>query len=982
MRVSIDEIVQYVQVPQLVIDPFISKGAIKRDRRERPIHYSGGYAVVFPFDVEGTTWAFRCWSAELSNVGARLKKISLTLKKIELPYFCEFSYNPEGIVINGVKQPTTRMKWIDGFTLKDYLCNNCNNSKKIKFIADNFLTMCMQLHIHHIAHGDLQHGNIMVDNEGNLFLIDYDSLYVPTMTNEKDIIAGLPDYQHPCRHNNVFATEKLDYFSELIIYTSILAISLKPSLIDDYKIKDSDRLLFCKEDFKDIKNSRIYNDLSQLNDKIKVLLDILCEYLEHDDINELTAFEDRISESKYVTEDGIPILIGKKIFETEKTIIYEKSDDKNTVIKVFLSNIGPTKEKKIKYLASNKVRVKGVCMPKEIVLDNKGNFVGYTMSKAFGNSLSEVIFTPSKLKSTYPDWTRIELTQLAQTILETFSKLHEQNILVGNVKPDKIFFTSTDEVYFVGVDSFQVEDMLCMEGSDNVEYLSQNMNNRDVYKYKRTINDELFAISVLLYQIYLPGRHPYYEPNLSKLKERKLKFDFPYNAHEENDTIDIGDEWQSMWYDLPFDLRNVFYNTFKNGNFISVDLWNNFLLPAYLQQLENFDVTRNIFPSNVNFIIRDKSLNMNTRDIVDSRDTKLRIIKTVLKANEGTGKIGVLELSTRAVKLLIGHDQEDIKVNPFNFKQFYREAQKTNTGRGLNSANIMDMDYFRSNVLPWIIQFRETAEIQGVEYLYTVATAAYRTANNRDEIIECIREEAGVNVRILSQEEEASATIMAFRHSTRDVQKLQRSKYLMLIDAGGGSSEVSLFEGNSLIKAHSVNLGTETLRNVFFSSSSKTSTLVSAFKFADNKTKERLLTWDKHMGELVRDSHPVYCIAVGSAITKATGKKGNAKQHDTKLSLRDLNYTISKTEAFLTERYEYTNQLYRSLSYKKGKQLEELDGIFVQRLGIPVYTNILELGEVDELTVSGTGLWYGIYFEKLMEKEDEVTKEKFYNLYG
>lgn len=982
MRVSIDEIVQFVQVPQLIKDPFIKEGTIKRDRRERPIHYSGGYAVVFPFDVNGKTWAFRCWSAELDNVGSRLKKISTELKKVELPYFCEFSYNPEGIIINGVKQPTTRMKWIDGLTLKDYLCCNKNNSNKIKFVADNFLTMCMQLHAYHIAHGDLQHGNIMVDNDGNLFLIDYDSLFVSSMRNEIDIIAGLPDYQHPSRRDNRFASEKLDYFSELIIYISILAIADNPSFIDDYKVKDSDRLLFCKEDFRDIKNSKIYQDLKRLGGKFVVLLDILSEYLQINDINDLYPFEDKISESKYVTETNIPVLVGKKLFETDKTVIYQKSDDKNTVVKIFTSNIGPTKVKKIRYLASRKIKVHGVCMPREIVFDKKGNFVGYTMDRAYGNTLSEVIFTPSKLKSTYPDWTRIELTQLAQTILTVFSKLHEQNILVGNVNPDKILLTGTDEVYFIGTDSFQVEDMLCMEGSDNVEYLSQNMNNRDVYSYKRTINDELFAISVLLYQIYLPGRHPYYEALYSKLKERKLKFDFEYTAHEECDNIDLGDEWQSMWYDLPFDLRNVFYNTFKNGNFMPLELWRNFLLPAYLQQLEKFEVTRNIFPSNINFIIRDKSLNMNMRDIVESRDTKLRVIKTTLKANEGTGKIAVLELSTRAVKLLIGRNQEEIKSTPFNFKQFYREAQKTNTGRGLNSANMMDMDYFRSNVLPWIVKFKETAEIQGVEYLYTVATAAYRTAKNRDEIIECIRTEADVNVCILSQEEEASATIMAFRHSTRDVDKLKRSKYLMLIDAGGGSSEVSLFEGNSLIKAHSVNLGTEALRNAFFSTSTKTSTLESAFKFADNKTKERLMTWDKHMGELVRESQPIYCIAVGSAITKATGKKGNAKQHDTKLPLRDLYNTISDSETYLTDKFAYTNQLFRFLNNKHGRQLEDVDSQFVQRLGVPVYTRILEIGEVNELTVSGTGLWYGIYFQKLMEQETELEKEKFYNLNG
>ncbi|MFR0764212.1 MAG: hypothetical protein ACLSHL_09675 [Alistipes communis] len=53
---------------------------------------------------------------------------------------------------------------------------------------------------------------------------------------------------------------------------------------------------------------------------------------------------------------------------------------------------------------------------------------------------------------------------------------------------------------------------------------------------------------------------------------------------------------------------------------------------------------------------------------------------------------------------------------------------------------------------------------EGVDVVYTVATAAYRTAKNRDEVIECIRREAGINVCILSKKEESVATNVCLRH--------------------------------------------------------------------------------------------------------------------------------------------------------------------------------------------------------------------------
>lgn len=295
---NVVDIIQSIQVPQLIKDTFICKGKPVLDRRGRPIHYTGGFAVAFPFMVNGEKWAFRCWSADIGNVEKRLKTLSKELSNQNLPYFCNFTYEAEGITINGETFPTTRMRWIDGQTIKDYLCSNKDNSNKIKQLADSFLTMCDELHKQRIAHGDLQHGNILVDDIGNLFLIDYDSVYLPALKGAEDIISGLADYQHPRRKDNKYASEKLDYFSELIIYLSILAIAEAPSLVDKYKVEDADRLLFAKEDFEDITKSQIYKDIQSLGKQFQELLDVLKEYLKCNSINELLPFDTFLLERK------------------------------------------------------------------------------------------------------------------------------------------------------------------------------------------------------------------------------------------------------------------------------------------------------------------------------------------------------------------------------------------------------------------------------------------------------------------------------------------------------------------------------------------------------------------------------------------------------------------------------------------------------------------------------------------------------------
>lgn len=287
----------------LVIDSYARQGVFRRDKRGRLVAYTGGFSVVYPFEYKNELWAFRCWHADLGNLRSHFLTLSTALEKLALPYFCSFTYEDEGIVVEGKKYPTTRMKWIDGKNLKEYICIHKNDKDELKNLANNFVKMITTLHEHRISHGDLQHGNILVDAKGNLFLIDYDSVYVPELQGEADIIKGLKGYQHPKRGDNLLANEKVDYFSELIIYLSVLAIAENPSLVEKYQVEDSEQLLFSSDDFKDLKNSQVYADLMQLGGLFPLLLKILEDYLLEDDICNLEPFTTLVD--KYAKEPEI-----------------------------------------------------------------------------------------------------------------------------------------------------------------------------------------------------------------------------------------------------------------------------------------------------------------------------------------------------------------------------------------------------------------------------------------------------------------------------------------------------------------------------------------------------------------------------------------------------------------------------------------------------------------------------------------------------
>ena len=296
MVVSEDDILVSVTIPQLIKDEFIKKGTFQLLPNGEPVVYTGGFAMVFPVVVDNKKWAFRCWRSTLSDLQQRYKYIWDYLKTTSLPYFCKGEFIEQGIVVGGALMPTSRMEWVDGIEIKDYVVKHKNQSAKIFALAEEFRKMCIDLHKNNISHGDLQHGNILIcenrDGKPTLKLVDYDSLYVPTMGKKfKDSITGLKDYQHPARQTAVHvSSHKTDYFSELVIYLSLIAIAENPALCTKYEVKDRDALLFTLADFKDLYASKIHKDLLKLSENVQLHLNVLIDYLKTNDIEKLSPF--------------------------------------------------------------------------------------------------------------------------------------------------------------------------------------------------------------------------------------------------------------------------------------------------------------------------------------------------------------------------------------------------------------------------------------------------------------------------------------------------------------------------------------------------------------------------------------------------------------------------------------------------------------------------------------------------------------------
>ena len=99
--------------------------------------------------------------------------------------------------------------------------------------------------------------------------------------------------------------------------------------------------------------------------------------------------------------------------------------------------------------------------------------------------------------------------------------------------------------------------------------------------------------------------------------------------------------------------------------------------------------------------------------------------------------------------------------------------------------------------------YKHLLDVYEVEHLITAATSAMRDASNAAEIIQRVKEEAGIEIKVISGEEEA--TYIYENHFADNLNSVESYLY---IDVGGGSTELTFFSDGKLVTQQSFNIGT------------------------------------------------------------------------------------------------------------------------------------------------------------------------------
>lgn len=168
------------------------------------------------------------------------------------------------------------------------------------------------------------------------------------------------------------------------------------------------------------------------------------------------------------------------------------------------------------------------------------------------------------------------------------------------------------------------------------------------------------------------------------------------------------------------------------------------------------------------------------------------------------GTVGIIEIGSTGVRLLIANVFED-----GSYEILENAGKQAALGRDAFTSRIISRES-TNQCIAILRGFREILKGYGLEPATThlVATSALREASNRDSFVDRVAMRTGFRIEVIEDIEESHYLYLAVQHALgADARYFARSNTLMM-EVGGGTTELMLLRKGKIVSAHSLRLGT------------------------------------------------------------------------------------------------------------------------------------------------------------------------------
>ena len=235
---------------------------------------------------------------------------------------------------------------------------------------------------------------------------------------------------------------------------------------------------------------------------------------------------------------------------------------------------------------------------------------------------------------------------------------------------------------------------------------------------------------------------------------------------------------------------------------------------------------------------------------------------------ESNTLIAVIDIGSIAIRVLIAEVDESLE-----WRTLDRAERPVSLGRDVFGTGFIARETINQS-LGILRGYREMLEGWRIEPgdVEVIATSALREARNRDTFVDRVMLRTGFQINVIEGIEESRLTYIAVRHAARERwNEISRSNAIIL-EVGGGSTEIMLLKRGKMVSAHSMNIGTARIEPRVTAASRSDSYLLRYLEEHIRTTRGVLET----ELSLKRIDH---FIAVGSDARLAAAQAGSAADH-------------------------------------------------------------------------------------------------------
>lgn len=240
-------------------------------------------------------------------------------------------------------------------------------------------------------------------------------------------------------------------------------------------------------------------------------------------------------------------------------------------------------------------------------------------------------------------------------------------------------------------------------------------------------------------------------------------------------------------------------------------------------------------------------------------------------------RLGIIDLGTNSVRFDIQELRPGKQVRPL-----HREKIMIRLGQGVFVNGQLSRDATVRTVHAFHT-FKRICDELAVDRLIAIATSALREAGDSSRLVREIKSSTGIEVRIISGEEEAR--LIAIGILTNEPVKGRAA----LIDIGGGSTEISIVNGRGVTQCESFPLGTARLQQMFLKRSPPSPRNIEQLRAYIRETLNTKITPAWYSPEVIGSSGTIRTLARMGRRKNGDSKKKLKLEH-----LRRMNRRMSR----------------------------------------------------------------------------------------